>query len=85
MAKNWMPRMLSRLETARDVTRRQVVRASMWVYRDEKGQTPTEYLMIVAFMAGVIVLVFVNIYWPQVKTAAESWVGKVVATIMGPS
>lgn len=85
MAKNWMPRLVSQLETARDATRRQVARASMWVYRDQRGQTPTEYLMIVAFMAGVIVLVFVTGYWPAVRDAAAQWVTKVVQTITGPS
>ncbi len=85
MPKNWMPRMQSKIETVRDTCRRQVVRATTWVYRDEKGQTPTEYLMIVGFMAAIIVLVFVNVYWPEVKVAATTWVEKVKTTILGPT
>jgi Flp pilus assembly pilin Flp len=51
--------------------------------RDEKGQTPTEYLMIVGLMAAVIVLVFVGFYWTQVKEAANTWVAKVKDAILG--
>lgn len=51
--------------------------------RDERGQTPTEYLMIVGLMAAVIVIVFVTFYWNQVKDAAQTWVGKVVDAIAG--
>lgn len=50
---------------------------------DEKGQTPTEYLMIVGLMAAVIVLVFVTFYWEQVKGAAKEWVQKVKEAITG--
>ena len=51
--------------------------------KDEKGQTPTEYLMIVGLMAAVIVLVFVTFYWGQVKGAAQSWVKAVKEAILG--
>ena len=50
---------------------------------DERGQTPTEYLMIVGLMAAVIVLVFVTFYWKEVKTSAQSWVAKVKDAIVG--
>jgi Flp pilus assembly pilin Flp len=53
------------------------------VSREELGQTPTEYLMIVGLMAAVIVLVFVTFYWTNVKTAAKSWVDKVKESILG--
>ena len=53
------------------------------VGREEAGQTPTEYLMIVGLMAAVIVLVFVTFYWTNVKTAAKSWVDKVKEAILG--
>jgi Flp pilus assembly pilin Flp len=51
--------------------------------RDERGQTPTEYLMIVGLMAAVIVIVFVTFYWNTVKGAAQDWVGKVKDAILG--
>ena len=51
--------------------------------KDEKGQTPTEYLMIVGLMAAVIVMVFTVYFGPQVKGAAESWVAKVKESITG--
>jgi Flp pilus assembly pilin Flp len=51
--------------------------------QDEKGQTPTEYLMIVGLMAAVIVTVFVLFYWAQVKAAANTWVTKVKESITG--
>lgn len=85
MMENLTTRMHSALETVRDRGRYQLVRAATWLYRDQKGQTPTEYLMIVGFMAAIIVLVFVNIYWPEVQVAATTWVGKVKTTILGPS
>ena len=50
---------------------------------DERGQTPTEYLMIVGLMAAVIVMVFVTFYWTQVKTAANDWVAKVKDAVLG--
>ena len=53
------------------------------LHKDEKGQTPTEYLMIVGLMAAVIVLVFVTFYWGQVKVAANSWVTAVKKAITG--
>lgn len=51
--------------------------------KDEKGQTPTEYLMIVGLMAAVIVLVFVTFYWKEVKTSAQAWVKQVKDAIVG--
>ncbi|MEY4095285.1 MAG: hypothetical protein RLZZ53_2484 [Acidobacteriota bacterium] len=50
---------------------------------DERGQTPTEYLMIVGLMAAVIVLVFVTFYWDEVKVSAQEWVKKVKEAIVG--
>lgn len=53
------------------------------LFREEGGQTPTEYLMIVGLMAAVIVLVFVTFYWTNVRTAAKTWVTKVQQSILG--
>jgi len=53
------------------------------VYRDQRGQTPTEYLMIVGLMVAVIVLVFVTFYWDQVMGAAQTWVKAVKEAILG--
>lgn len=50
---------------------------------DQRGQTPTEYLMIVGLMAAVIVLVFVTFYWKEVKSSAQSWVKAVKDAIVG--
>jgi len=50
---------------------------------DEKGQTPTEYLMIVGLMAAVIVLVFVTFYWKEVKASTQEWVKQVKDAIVG--
>jgi len=50
---------------------------------DEKGQTPTEYLMIVGLMAAVIILVFVTFYWKEVKASSQTWVQKVKDAIVG--
>jgi Flp pilus assembly pilin Flp len=49
----------------------------------DRGQTPTEYLMIVGFMATVIVAVFVYAYWDNVKTVAGEWVGNVKGAVSG--
>jgi Flp pilus assembly pilin Flp len=51
--------------------------------RDEKGQTPTEYLMIVGLMAVVIVIVFVYFYWSNVKQSAQTWTNNVKQTVNG--
>lgn len=53
------------------------------VFKDEAGQTPTEYLMIVGLMAAVIVVVFTGYFWPQIKDAANLWVGQVNDSIRG--
>jgi Flp pilus assembly pilin Flp len=53
------------------------------IRNDEKGQTPTEYLMIVGLMAAVIVLVFVTFYWKEVKTSSQAWVKQVKDAIVG--
>ncbi len=53
--------------------------------RDARGQTPTEYLMIVGLMAVVIVVVFVAFYWTNVKTAASTWVSNVQQSVTGKS
>lgn len=83
--KHLTTRMHSAVKTIQVRGRYQIIRAARWLYRDQKGQTPTEYLMIVGFMAAIIVLVFVNVYWPEVKQASEEWVTKVKTTIMGPT
>jgi Flp pilus assembly pilin Flp len=53
------------------------------IRNDQKGQTPTEYLMIVGLMAAVIVLVFVTFYWKEVKASTQSWVKQVKDAIVG--
>jgi Flp pilus assembly pilin Flp len=47
--------------------------------RGERGQTPTEYLMIVGFMAVVIVIW----YWNNVKDSAKAWSKNVQNAIKG--
>jgi Flp pilus assembly pilin Flp len=66
------------LARARDFARRVKERT-----QDEKGQTPTEYLMIVGLMAAVIVLVFVTFYWKEVKASSQAWVKQVKDAIVG--
>ncbi len=51
--------------------------------RGEKGQTPTEYLMIVGLMAVVIIIVFVVFYWNNVKGAAKTWTNNVKQSVTG--
>lgn len=51
--------------------------------RDEKGQTPTEYLMIVGLMAAVVVVAFVTFFWPTIKPAVTSWSQKAATAITG--
>ena len=51
--------------------------------QDESGQTPTEYLMIVGLMAMVIVVVFVTLFWGQIKDAAATWAVKASNAIQG--
>ena len=53
--------------------------------RDVRGQTPTEYLMIVGLMAVVVVVVFVAFYWTRVRTAAQTWVNNVQQSVTGKS
>jgi Flp pilus assembly pilin Flp len=53
------------------------------VVRGEGGQTPTEYLMIVGFMAVVIVVVFLIWYWNNVKTEAQAWSKNVQNAVKG--
>jgi Flp pilus assembly pilin Flp len=53
------------------------------IAKDQKGQTPTEYLMIVGLMAAVIVLVFVTFYWKEVKASSQAWVKQVKDAIVG--
>ena len=43
--------------------------------RDESGQTPPEYLMIVGIMAAVILIAFITFFWNDVKGAAQKWSG----------
>lgn len=71
-------RQVATLARARDFGRR-----LKKISEDEKGQTPTEYLMIVGLMAAVIVLVFVTFYWKEVKASSQSWVQQVKDAIVG--
>jgi len=52
-------------------------------FRDDRGQTPTEYLMIVGLMAVVIVTVFVFYYWSNVQEVAKTWVSNVKDSVSG--
>jgi Flp pilus assembly pilin Flp len=71
--------MLTRLTETRDRTKKALTRLA----RGERGQTPTEYLMIVGFMAVVIVVVFLIWYWNNVKTEAQTWSKNVQNAIKG--
>jgi Flp pilus assembly pilin Flp len=51
--------------------------------RDSRGQTPTEYLMIVGLMAVVIITVFVIFYWNSVRGNAKNWVKNVQQSVEG--
>jgi Flp pilus assembly pilin Flp len=53
------------------------------VLREDRGQTPTEYLMIVGLMAAVIVVAFTMMFWPGVRGAVSSWYQKVATAITG--
>ena len=53
------------------------------VVRDEAGQTPTEYLMIVGLMAAAIITIFVTFFWGTVRDAASSWADKVRDAVLG--
>jgi Flp pilus assembly pilin Flp len=70
---------MTRLAETRDRTRTALTRLA----RGERGQTPTEYLMIVGFMAVVIVVVFLIWYWNNVKTEAQTWSKNVQNAIKG--
>lgn len=60
-----------------------VRRRLLHAVKDEAGQTPTEYLMIVGLMAAAIVTIFVTFFWGTVRDAAFSWAGKVRDAVMG--
>jgi Flp pilus assembly pilin Flp len=70
---------MTRLAETRDRTRTALTRLA----RGERGQTPTEYLMIVGFMAVVIVVVFLIWYWNNVKSEAQTWSKNVQNAIKG--
>ncbi len=70
---------MTRLSETRDRTKA----ALMKLARGERGQTPTEYLMIVGFMAVVIVVVFLIWYWNNVKSEAQTWSKNVQNAIKG--
>jgi Flp pilus assembly pilin Flp len=70
---------MNRLTEARDRTQTALTK----VARGERGQTPTEYLMIVGFMAVVIVVVFLIWYWNNVKSEAQTWSKNVQNAIKG--
>ena len=50
---------------------------------NEKGQTPTEYLMIVGLMAAAIVTIFVTFFWTNIRDAASDWSNKVKEAVTG--
>jgi len=60
-----------------------VVRRARRATRDERGQTPTEYLMIVGLMAAVIIVVFMMFYWQNVRTVAQTWLNNVRTAVSG--
>jgi Flp pilus assembly pilin Flp len=64
-------------------TRDRTTAALAKLARGERGQTPTEYLMIVGFMAVVIVVVFLIWYWNNVKNEAQTWSKNVQNAIKG--
>lgn len=70
---------VGRLTEFRDRSRAAVQR----LVAGERGQTPTEYLMIVGFMAVVIIFVFVVWYWDNIKTAAQNWSKNVQNSVSG--
>jgi Flp pilus assembly pilin Flp len=70
---------MTRVGEARDRTRTALTKLA----RGERGQTPTEYLMIVGFMAVVIVVVFLIWYWNNVKSEAQTWSKNVQNAIKG--
>jgi Flp pilus assembly pilin Flp len=71
--------MMTRLAESRDRAKSAMTR----LVRGERGQTPTEYLMIVGFMAVVIVVVFLIWYWNNVKSEAQTWSKNVQNAIKG--
>lgn len=71
--------LMSRAATVKD----EMLTAVKRFARGERGQTPTEYLMIVGFMAVVIVVVFLIWYWNNVKQAAKDWSNNVQNAIKG--
>jgi len=70
---------MTRIAETRDRAKTALTRLA----RGERGQTPTEYLMIVGFMAVVIVVVFLIWYWNNVKTEAQTWSKNVQNAIKG--
>ena len=70
---------MTRIAETRDRTKTALTRLA----RGERGQTPTEYLMIVGFMAVVIVVVFLIWYWNNVKSEAQTWSKNVQNAIKG--
>jgi Flp pilus assembly pilin Flp len=82
----WRDRMLAtqiavmtRMTALRDRTKTALAKMA----RGEAGQTPTEYLMIVGFMAVVIVVVFLVWYWNNVKSDAQQWSKNVQNAVKG--
>lgn len=51
--------------------------------RNERGQTPTEYLMIVGLMAAVIIIAFTVYFWPTIQKSAQNWSKTVSDAIVG--
>lgn len=80
---DWLYGQVAVIERGRRLTRALRDRAA--VVQDERGQTPTDYLMIVGLVAVVIVIAFVTSYWTTVKDVTQEWVGKVKDAILGAS
>lgn len=51
--------------------------------QDERGQTSTEFLMIIGLMAAIIVITFTIVFWPTVKSAAVGLTEKIANAIGG--
>ncbi|MBI2834475.1 MAG: hypothetical protein HYX76_08615 [Acidobacteria bacterium] len=82
-ARGWMERTeLAAVGLVSEIMRR-LSDGARRLRRDEEGQTPTEYLMIVGLMAVVIITVFVIFYWSSVSTSAKTWVANVKQAVTG--
>jgi hypothetical protein len=51
--------------------------------RGDIGQAPTEYLMVVGFMAAVVVAIFVYAYWPWLNSSMRYYIWNAWMAIAG--